>query len=87
MMSWIVLIGVIVFIIFMLSPTKEEKVKRVYCKDCKFCEGISCKHPLNLKRIKSAYEEIYEPISSIEVLNQNNNCEWFRKCEYRYYDM
>ena len=78
-------------------PMCKEMIKEpVFCSECDhFYNGtvncghtvyrnLKCKSPQNIKEVWTFEKRIYEPVGRPKKINENNDCEWFkRKIEYK----
>ena len=65
-----------------VPETKPAESKRVYCMQCRHHVGLSyitCRHPDNLTVIHTPAMKYHNTIKTIEELNANNDCKWYKK--------
>ena len=65
---------------------------KVYCNNCKYiwdgseyyCED-RCHHPTNMERVDKPTHWYMCSIKSLEILNESNNCEWYKRKWWKFW--
>ncbi len=62
-------------------------MKKVYCCNCKWYEDwiIQCKHPMNFTYKDHFFGISKERKSSPAIMNQKNNCEFYKRKWWKFW--